>query len=138
VAVGFTTTYSISAYRNWSCEFESDSWRSVLNTTLCDKVCQWIATDRRFSLGTPVSSANKTARHDITEILLKVALTTINQTRFKNYSWEYQPCYLSQIILVLYLLGWLLFNAKLTFFSYIMARTSYIFFIMLVHRNKCW
>jgi len=31
-----------------------------------------------FSLGTPVSSTNKTDRHDITEILLKVALNTIN------------------------------------------------------------
>ena len=28
--------------------------------------------------GTPVSSTNKTDRHDITEILLKVALNTIN------------------------------------------------------------
>jgi hypothetical protein len=28
-------------------------------------------------LGTPVSSTNKTDRHDITEILLKVALNTI-------------------------------------------------------------
>jgi hypothetical protein len=32
-----------------------------------------------FSLGTQVSSTNKTDHHDITEILLKVALTTINQ-----------------------------------------------------------
>ena len=34
----------------------------------------------RFSLGTPVSSTNKTDRHDITEILLNVALNTITQT----------------------------------------------------------
>jgi hypothetical protein len=33
---------------------------------------------RWFSPGTPVSSSNKTDRHDITEILLKVALSTIN------------------------------------------------------------
>jgi hypothetical protein len=32
-----------------------------------------------FSPGTPDSSTNKTDRQDITEILLKVALTTINQ-----------------------------------------------------------
>jgi hypothetical protein len=31
-----------------------------------------------FSLGTLVSSTNKTDRHDITEIFLKVALNTIN------------------------------------------------------------
>jgi hypothetical protein len=43
-------------------------------TTLCDKVCQWLTTGRWFSPGTPVSSTNKTDHHDITEILLKVAL----------------------------------------------------------------
>ena len=47
-------------------------------TTLCDKVCQWLATGRWFSPGPLVSSTNKIDRHDITEILLKVALTTIN------------------------------------------------------------
>ena len=52
----------------------------VLDTTLCDKVCQWLATGRWFSLCTPVSSTNKTDRHDITEILLKVTLNTIIQT----------------------------------------------------------
>jgi hypothetical protein len=54
------------------------SWRGVLDTTLCDKVCQWFATCQWFSPATPVSSTNKTDRHDITEILLKVALNTIN------------------------------------------------------------
>jgi hypothetical protein len=48
--------------------------------TLCDKVCQWLASGRWFSPGPPVSSTNKTDRHDITEILLKVALNTIKQT----------------------------------------------------------
>ena len=32
-----------------------------------------------FSMGTPVSSTNKTDRHDIASILLKVVLNTINQ-----------------------------------------------------------
>jgi hypothetical protein len=41
-------------------------------------------TDGWLSQGTPVSSTNKTDRHDITEILLKVALNTINQTKPKN------------------------------------------------------
>ena len=49
-------------------------------TTLCDKVCQWLATGRWFSPGPPVSSTNKTDCHDITEILLKVALNTTKQT----------------------------------------------------------
>jgi hypothetical protein len=33
---------------------------------------------KRFSPGTPVSSTNKINSHDITEILLKVALNTIS------------------------------------------------------------
>ena len=51
------------------------AWISIMArcTTLCDKVCQWLATGRWFS---PVSSTNKTDHHDITEILLKVALNT--------------------------------------------------------------
>ena len=36
------------------------------------------ATCRWFSLGTPISATNKTDRHDITEILLKLPLNTIN------------------------------------------------------------
>ena len=43
------------------------SWRGVLDTTLYDKVCQWLATGLWFSAGTPVFSTNKTDRHDITE-----------------------------------------------------------------------
>ena len=49
-------------------------------TTLCDKVCQWLAKGHWSSPGPPVSSINKTDRHDITEILLKVVLNTIKQT----------------------------------------------------------
>ena len=54
--------------------------RGVLDTTLCDKVCQWFTTGLWFSPGTPVSSYNKTDRQNITEILLKMALNSINHT----------------------------------------------------------
>jgi hypothetical protein len=37
-----------------------------------------------FSPGTPASSTTKTGRHDIAEILLKVALNTKNQSNLKN------------------------------------------------------
>ena len=47
------------------------------STTLCDKVCQWLAAGRWFSPDPPVSSTNKTDRHDITEILLKMTLNTL-------------------------------------------------------------
>jgi hypothetical protein len=45
-----------------------------------DKVYQLLAHGRWFSLGTPASSTTKTGRHDIAEILLKVALNTKNQS----------------------------------------------------------
>jgi len=45
--------------------------------TLCDKVCQWLTAGLWFSPGTPVSSTNKTDRHNITEILFKVGLSTV-------------------------------------------------------------
>jgi hypothetical protein len=46
-------------------------------TTLCDRVCQWLTTGQWFSLCPPGSS---TDRHNITEILLKLALNTIKPT----------------------------------------------------------
>ena len=61
--------------------------RGVLNTILCDTVYEWLVTARWFLPGTPVSSTNKTDRHDIAEILLKLALSTINQTNFKRYNY---------------------------------------------------
>ena len=45
-----------------------------------DKVHQLLAHGRWFSPGTPVSSTTKTGRHDIAEVLLKVALNTIYQS----------------------------------------------------------
>ena len=75
MVVGFTTTFAISAYYHKKFEFESRSWRSLLDdTTLCDKACKWLATGRWL---TQVSSNNKTVCHDITAILLKGALNTI-------------------------------------------------------------
>ena len=64
MVVGFTITYVISDYQHYCCEFESRSWRGVFDTLLCDIV-------------TPAFSTNKTDRHDMTEILVKVALYTI-------------------------------------------------------------
>ena len=66
-------------HHHLSCEFETRSWRGVLNT-LCDKACQWLETGQWFSPGTPVTSTNNINCHDISEILLKVTLKTINQT----------------------------------------------------------
>ena len=47
-----------------------------------DEVCQWLATCRWLSPGPPVSSTNKKAdRHDIAEMLLKMALNTIKTNK---------------------------------------------------------
>jgi hypothetical protein len=46
-------------------------------------------TDQCFSPGAPVSSTNKTDGHDITEILLKMALNTIKQTS-KAYPYPHE------------------------------------------------
>ena len=51
----------------------------MLDTTLCDKVCQLLTAGCCFFAGPPVSSTDKTDLYDIAEILLKVVLTTINQ-----------------------------------------------------------
>jgi hypothetical protein len=70
--------------------FKSCSWQGVLDTKLCDKVGLWLATGQWFSPGTLVSSTNKTDCHDITEILLKVALNTINHpTNHLRYWWKW-------------------------------------------------
>ena len=50
-------------------------------TILCDTVCQCFVAGRWLSPGTPVSPTNKTDSHDITKILLKVALNTIDITK---------------------------------------------------------
>jgi hypothetical protein len=44
-----------------------------------DKVYQLLAHGRWFSSSTPASSTTKTDRHDIAEILLKVALNSKNK-----------------------------------------------------------
>jgi hypothetical protein len=99
--VGLTTTYVINAYPLMLRVRISIRARC---TTSCDKVCHWLllllllllwlrktinvlmftfwlTTDQWLSSGPLVSSTNKTDHLDITEILLKVALNTIKQTK---------------------------------------------------------
>ena len=70
MVVVFKTTCVMSAYHHKSCEIES--WYTFLVKSLsvtCD-----------MSVSAPVSSNNKNDCHDITEILLKMALSTITLT----------------------------------------------------------
>jgi hypothetical protein len=54
-------------------------------TAASDKVYQLFTHSQWFSPGTPASSTTKTGRHDIAEILLKVALNTKNQIKSTNF-----------------------------------------------------
>ena len=81
------------SYGSWIYNYLCNQWLSplalwvqipfrwgVLDTTSC----QLLVADLWFSSGTPVSSTNKTDRHDITEILLKVTLNTITHNPYAN------------------------------------------------------
>ena len=76
-----TTSGTSSSYGSWiynylcnQCLSPLTLWlripprRGVLDTTLCDKVCQWLATGRWFSPVIPFSSSNKTGRYDNTQL----------------------------------------------------------------------
>ena len=69
--------------RAWLCKLQKGCTRL---SAASDKAYQLLAHGRWFSPGTPTSSTTKTGSHDITEILLKVALNTknkqINQTNY--------------------------------------------------------
>ena len=65
-------------------------WGGVLDTTLCDWVCQWFAAGLLFSTGTPVSSTNKTDRHifnwNIVESGIKDHNNNLNPTKMYLYT----------------------------------------------------
>ena len=64
VPIAINVHCGVYSIQHYAIKFVSDLWQTGW----------W------FSPGTPVSSIIKTGRHDITEILLKVAVNTINQT----------------------------------------------------------
>ena len=60
--------------RAWLCKLQKGCTRLAAAS---DKVYQLLAHGLWFSPGTPASSTTKTGHHDIAEILLKMALSTI-------------------------------------------------------------
>ena len=60
------------------CKLQKGSARLAAES---DTVYQLLAHDRWFSPGTPASSTTKAGRHEIAEILLKVALKHQNQIK---------------------------------------------------------
>ena len=88
MVVRFTTTYAISAYHHWCCEFESRSGRGVQHYVIKFVSDLWQVGGFLWVLRFPPPI---TDRHDITEKLLKVVLkhhqtnklilTTVIETR---------------------------------------------------------
>jgi hypothetical protein len=75
-------THNISGDRHW---LYKSNYHAI---TITMALCQWLAAGLWFSPGTLVSSTNKTDHHNITEILLKVALNTTTLTLVNyQYSW---------------------------------------------------
>jgi len=72
MVVGFTTTYAIGAYHH------SHSGRGEQHYVIK------FVSDLRQVCNFSGSSTNKTDRHDITEILLKVALNSLKPTNQKG------------------------------------------------------
>jgi len=58
MVLGFTTIYAIVAYHHWSCDFQSRSWRSVLDTTVC-----YLRQVGGFLQVLPVSTTSTSDRH---------------------------------------------------------------------------
>jgi len=68
---------------NYLCNQSLSPWKLRVRTSgevysIRHHVIKFVSYWSWFSPGIPVSSTNKTDRHDIAEILLKVALNTIN------------------------------------------------------------
>jgi hypothetical protein len=88
-----------------------------------DKVYQLLAHGQWFSPGTPASSTTKTGRHDIAEILLKVALNTINQSN-QIFILGSSCCSFKNLHTVI---CWILSKLKKSILTACMPLTAYIF-----------
>ena len=87
--VGSTSSYKPITNTAWvRAQFCKLQKRCTRLAAASDKVYQLLAQGRWFSPGTPASPTTKTGRHDVAEILLKVALNT------KIHSNSYYSCYI--------------------------------------------
>ena len=77
MVLGFITTYATSAFHHFRCEFELRSGEAYSMQHYMIMFVSDLWQIGEFFPCTPVSSINKTDRHDIPGILLKVALNTI-------------------------------------------------------------
>ena len=82
-SMAFTTTCATGAYQHWYCEFESRSGWRVQHYVI--KFVSDLGQIGGFIRVLRCPPPSKTDRHDIAEILLKVALNIIKPT----YSWRF-------------------------------------------------
>lgn len=73
-------------------------------TSLCEKVCYWLAACRWFSLGPPVSPANKTDAHDITEIYIESGVQQHQTNKHISYNEDFSSELTKSNILIHYML----------------------------------
>jgi hypothetical protein len=114
------------------CEFESHSGEVYSIQHYVIKFCQRLVVGRWFSPSTLVSSTNKTYHHDITEILLKVALNTITLTLTFNPN-SYQLHWFFHIFrLVLYFMDGLFlnFDSAFNFMVFMLVSCLYMYILM--------
>jgi hypothetical protein len=110
MVVGFTTTNAISTYHHWCCEFESRSGRGVQHYEI--KFVSDLRQNGVFLRVLLFPPPIKLDCHDITEILLKVALNTIKQTNkqviFVTQSLIYRVMFWWSLFVFLFSFLWLL------------------------------
>ena len=76
MAVAFTTSFAISVYHHWSCEFKSHSGEVYSIQHYVIKFVSELRQVSGFFWALQFPPPTKTDRNDITEILLKVVLNT--------------------------------------------------------------
>ena len=90
-----TTHTSLSPiWRGFAPGVVNDKKRCTQQAPTSDKAYQLVVHCGWLSPGTPASSTTKTGRHDIAEILLKVALNKINQIKLNQFNYGHICLYL--------------------------------------------
>ena len=98
IMVGMLSSSAVGClFKSWSGQTLYIQTIYLVFVTSQLKICQWLAAGRWFSLGTTVSSTNKTDPHDIKEILLKVTLNTITLLHITN-----EVCIFTNVLLRVY------------------------------------
>jgi hypothetical protein len=86
ILIKLTCVFHWLVFANWQVVAKGGAFMAV--------IVWWLATGQWFSLCPPVSSTNKTDRHNITEIVLKVALNTNKQTRVLVFYFNLFPLFI--------------------------------------------